>query len=160
MLSPWRSPIGALVPPVCALLCFWQRLAYHLSTSHGDQAGRVRSGGAEPRYAPLLAALQHQEPSWGSLARRPQNRCKMACSSRAAAAPCGPQERCPCVRRAGKVRAHATRQPRCSGVGAGGCQRQRKRARAIRPLRAGRGSRNGRQRLRVGRHRLKWWMAD
>ena len=92
LLSPWCSPFGALLPRVCAMVCapvcFWQRPACDLSTSHGDQVGWIRSEGAEDRCAPLLAALQW--PPWGSLARRLRKPCKMAGGSRAAATPRGP----------------------------------------------------------------------
>ena len=59
-------------------LHLWQPLAYNLWTSYGGQAGGIRSGGVEARYMPLVAALQHQGPTWSPLARRPQNRPKMA----------------------------------------------------------------------------------
>jgi hypothetical protein len=108
LLSPWCSPIGALLPRVRAPVCFWQRPACYLSTSHGGQASRIRSGRAKGGCASLLAALQQLRPPWGSLARRLRKPCKMAGGSRAAATPRGPYVRCP-VPEAGRQGAGACR---------------------------------------------------
>ena len=73
---------------------------------------------------------------------------------------CVPQVRCPCMRPAGKVWAHADRRSECSGVGAGGRQRLRKRARPThRPL-TWRGHQDGLQRARDGHHAsVGGWLA-
>ena len=81
--SPASSCLGAH-PPVSSWplqlqsLHLWHPLAFDISTCYGNQAGGIRSGGAEARRVPLRAALQHQGPAWGPLARRPRNRPKMA----------------------------------------------------------------------------------
>jgi hypothetical protein len=72
---------------------------------------------------------------------------------------CVPQVRCPCMRPAGTVWAHAGRRCECSGVEAGGRQRLRKRARPTLLPPARRGPHDCLQRARGGRHRLSWWMA-
>jgi len=64
-----------------------------------------------------------------------------------------------CLRRAGKVRVHAGRRPERSGGGTGSHARQWKCTRPTRSPHARRDFQDGPQRVRDGRHRLKWLMA-
>ena len=41
----------------------WQPLSFDTSTCYGNQAGGIRSGVAEARHVPLLAAVQHLGPT-------------------------------------------------------------------------------------------------
>ena len=166
--SPASSCLGAH-PPVSSWplqvhsLHLGHPLAFDISTCYGDQAGSIRSRSAEARCVPLWAALQHRGPTWGPLARRPQNRPKSSENGRPRGAP-QPHR----ARRRSAAHASGGR-ARCGHMPGNGPIAQEAEPAAtcgsgsshVRPgcCSAWRGSQHRRQQVCNGHHHLRWWMT-